>query len=59
MQLSNEYKNCIERKQDRIEVRLDETMLMKLTEIKRSTGISISEIVREAIRELLAKQFND
>lgn len=59
MQLSNEYKNSIERKQDRIEVRLDETMLMKLTEIKRSTGISISEIVREAIRELLAKQFND
>lgn len=47
------YKQKYEKKTDRIEVRLDESMLTKLQEIRRITGISVSESVREAIRRLI------
>jgi metal-responsive CopG/Arc/MetJ family transcriptional regulator len=47
------YKNRFEIKNQRLYLRLDASMIDKLKEIRRKTGISVSEIVREAVRRLL------
>jgi len=47
------YKVAYEKKKDILYSRMDETMIKRLREIKRKTGISVSEIIREAVRRLL------
>ena len=47
------YKLAYEKKKDILYSRMDETMIKRLREIKRKTGISVSEIIREAVRRLL------
>ncbi len=47
------YKLVYEKKKQILYSRMDETMLQRLREIRRKTGISCSEIVRESVRRLL------
>jgi hypothetical protein len=47
------YKEFKEKKVDIIYSRMDSTMIARLREIRRKTGISVSEIIREAVRRLL------
>lgn len=47
------YKVAYEKKKDILYSRMDETMIKRLREVKRKTGISVSEIIREAVRRLL------
>jgi len=53
METSSGYKNRFEKKNQRLDVRLDSSMIEKLKEIRRETGISVSEIIREAVRRIL------
>jgi Arc/MetJ-type ribon-helix-helix transcriptional regulator len=46
------YKDAREQKQKMIYVRVDNSMLSKLKEIRAKMGISTSELIREAIRRL-------
>jgi len=46
------YKDTREQKQKMVYVRVDESMLLKLKEIRAKMGISTSELIREAIRRL-------
>ena len=46
------YKDAREQKQKTIYVRVDNSMLSKLKEIRVKMGISTSELIREAIRRL-------
>jgi hypothetical protein len=48
------YKEFREQKKQILYARLDESMIKQLREIRNKTGISVSEIIREAIRRLLA-----
>lgn len=41
------------RKGKTLYIRVDRNMLSKLQDIKEKTGISVSEIIREAVRRLL------
>ena len=54
MILKNAYKFREERKHDITYSRMDKTMIKQLQEIKDRTGISKSELVREAVRRLIA-----
>jgi predicted DNA-binding protein len=49
------YKNMYEKKEQRLCLyfRMDDTMLNGLRQIRKRTGISVSEVIREAIRRLL------
>ena len=47
------YKEFREPKKTITYVRVDDTMLNKLREIRKKTGISTSEIIREGVRRLL------
>ena len=47
------YKIRDEKKKQIIYVRMDESMIAKLQEIRKKTGISTSEIARESVRRLL------
>jgi hypothetical protein len=47
------YKIAIERKKDILYSRMDKSMIERLREIRRKTGISVSEIIRESVRRLL------
>jgi len=47
------YKVAYEKKKDILYSRMDETMIKRLREIKRKTGISVSEIIRESVRRLI------
>jgi metal-responsive CopG/Arc/MetJ family transcriptional regulator len=47
------YKERNEKKKDIVYVRLDESMIKKLDEIRVKLGVSKSESIREAIRRLL------
>jgi hypothetical protein len=48
------YKEFREQKKEILYSRMDDTMIEKLRDIRKKTGISVSEIIREAVRRLLA-----
>lgn len=47
------YKQRNEKKEQMSYVRMDESMISRVNEIRAKTGISTSEIIREAVRRLL------
>jgi predicted DNA-binding protein len=47
------YKVAYEKKKQILYSRMDDSMIKRLREIKRKTGISVSEIIRESVRRLL------
>jgi len=47
------YKVAYEKKKRILYSRMDDTMIDRLREIRRKTGISTSEVIREAVRRLL------
>lgn len=53
METTSGYKTKFEMKNQRLDIRLDSSMIERLKQIRRETGISVSEICREAVRRLL------
>jgi len=53
MDTINGYKLRFEKKNKILYSRMDDSMIGSLREIRRKTGISVSEIIREAVRRLL------
>jgi Arc/MetJ-type ribon-helix-helix transcriptional regulator len=53
METKSGYKTKYEQKNQRLDVRLNTSMILRLKQIRRETGISISEIIRESVRRLL------
>jgi len=53
METVNGYKLGYEKKKQILYSRMDDTMIQKLQEIRKKTGISVSEIIRESVRRLL------
>ena len=53
METASGYKTSFEKKNQRLDIRLDASMIDRLKQIRRETGISVSEICREAVRRLL------
>ena len=49
------YKQRNEKKEQMSYVRMDESMISRVNEIRVKTGISASEIIREAVRRLLSE----
>ena len=47
------YKEFREQKKQILYSRMDDSMISRLREIRKKTGISVSEIIREAVRRLL------
>lgn len=47
------YKEFREKKEKILYSRMDDSMITKLREIRKKTGISVSEIIRESVRRLL------
>lgn len=47
------YNVAYERKKQILYSRMDDSMINRLREIRRKTGISVSEIIRESVRRLL------
>ena len=47
------YKMIYEKKKQILYSRMDDTMIDRLREIRKKTGISVSEIIRESVRRLL------
>jgi hypothetical protein len=47
------YKEFREKKVKNLYCRMDDSMMEKLLDIRKKTGISISEVIREAVRRLL------
>lgn len=47
------YKLAYEPKKKILYSRMDDSMIDRLREIRKKTGISVSEIIREAVRRLL------
>ena len=47
------YKDLSEQKKQILYSRMDDTMISRLRDIRKKTGISVSEIIREAVRRLL------
>lgn len=47
------YKVAFEQKKQILYSRMDDSMIKRLREIRKKTGISVSEIIREAVRRLL------
>lgn len=47
------YKVAYEKKKKILYSRMDDSMIDRLREIRRMTGISTSEVIREAVRRLL------
>lgn len=47
------YKDEKEKKEQMQYCRMDRSMISRLKEIRRRTGISTSEVIREAVRRLL------
>jgi predicted DNA-binding protein len=52
------YKIRYEKKEKNLYCRMDNTMIQRLRDIRKRTGISVSEIIREAVRKLL-KEVDD
>ncbi|MFW5983453.1 MAG: ribbon-helix-helix domain-containing protein [bacterium] len=53
MEKGHGYKVVYEKKKQIIYSRMDNTMINRLKEIRTTTGISTSEIIREAVRRLI------
>ena len=53
MEITSGYKTKFETKNQRVFIRLDSSMNERLKQIRRETGISLSELCREAVRRLL------
>jgi len=47
------YKVAYEKKKQILYSRMDDSMIERLRTIRRKTGISVSEIIRESVRRLL------
>jgi len=47
------YKLAYEQKKQILYSRMDDSMIARLRDIRKKTGISVSEIIREAVRRLL------
>jgi len=47
------YKTRFEIKKQHLYCRMDESMVARLREIRKKTGISVSEVIRESVRRLL------
>jgi len=47
------YKVAYEKKRQILYSRMDDSMIKRLREIRRKTGISVSEIIRESVRRML------
>jgi hypothetical protein len=47
------YKVAYEKKKKILYSRMDDSMIERLKTIRRKTGISVSEIIREGVRRLL------
>jgi predicted DNA-binding protein len=47
------YKEFREKKEKILYSRMDDSMIQRLRGIRKRTGISVSEIIREAVRRLL------
>lgn len=47
------YKELKEKKEQIQYCRMDDSMISRIKEIRRKTGISTSEIIRESVRRLL------
>lgn len=54
MKLNDGYKNKHEIKMQRMEFRLDTSMYKQLLDIRKRHGVSVSELIRESIRRLIA-----
>lgn len=53
MDTINGYKVTYEKKKKILYSRMDDSMILRLREIRKKTGISVSEVIREAVRRLL------
>lgn len=53
METRTGYKTSFEKKNQRLYIRLDESMIDRLKQIRRETGISVSELCRESLRRLI------
>ena len=53
MDTINGYKVAYEKKKKILYSRMDDSMIQRLREIRKKTGISVSEVIREAVRRLL------
>jgi antitoxin component of RelBE/YafQ-DinJ toxin-antitoxin module len=53
METTSGYKTRFEKKNERLYLRLDESMIDRLKQIRRETGISVSELCRESLRRLI------
>ncbi len=53
METINGYKVAFEKKKQILYSRMDDSMISRLKDIRKKTGISVSEIIREAVRRLL------
>jgi Ribbon-helix-helix protein, copG family len=49
------YKIKFEKKEKTLYSRMDDSMIAKLRDIRKKTGISVSEIIRESVRRLLVE----
>ena len=47
------YKARFEIKDNNLYCRMDSSMIHRLKEIRKATGISVSEIIRESVRRLI------
>jgi hypothetical protein len=47
------YKEFREKKEKILYSRMDDSMIVRLRDIRKKTGISVSEIIRESVRRLL------
>ena len=46
------YKMSYEKKKQILYSRMDDTMIQRLREISKKTGISVSELIRESVRRV-------
>lgn len=53
MDTINGYKVAYEKKKKTLYSRMDDSMIQRLREIRKKSGISVSEVIREAVRRLL------
>lgn len=47
------YKMVFEKKKQILYSRMDDSMIQRLRDIRKKTGISVSEIIRESVRRLI------
>ena len=53
METTDGYKVRYEKKEKILYSRMDDSMIFRLKEISKKTGISVSELIRESVRRLL------